>query len=430
MKKDIKVNNIFKTIVKYLVIYIIMLLIFCLAMIATYALPNKRIQGHIAESKELLLKQNSNPLFGEYIEGAKLDDSTDLLIMNTAMNKGKTSDESILVRAFENSRYTTEEGNQYISLEKTIDDNNLYNNQEYSRYWHGIQTIIRPLLLFFNYEEIRFLFMIVMFLLLLIASMYLNRNLGCLHAFSLAMAMLLVCFFIVPASLQYVGVFAITLITTIIVNIMYERNKERYYPYLFFIVGGFTTFFDLLTVPLLTLGIPLIVVVLLINKKKKNIKKSLITIIKLSLLWCISYATIFFAKWVIASIVLHRDVITVAIKNIIFRANGNEEYPVTRLGAIKENLKFIYNSVLAVICFITCIICAIKLIIYRKRIKEFKYLIPVLFISLYPYIWYFVFAGHSTIHAFFTYRLQAITIFGILCSIAELNRQNIEKGKK
>ena len=419
-----------RKLLSYVIVWIAMLIIFCVGMVLTYALPNDRIQAHIRESKEILLQSNANPLFGEYIEGASLDEFTDWIILNTAMNKGKNKDENILVRAFENSRYTTEEGNQYESLKKTLEDESLYNNQEYSRYWHGIQTIIRPLLLFFNYEEIRFLFMIMMFILLIIASIYLYRNLSFWHAISFVFAMMAVCFFIVPVSLQYVGVFAIMLVTMILVNILYEKQKQKIYPYLFFIVGGLTTFFDLLTVPLLTLGMPLIVVILLKNKEKRDIKGSIIDIIKLSLLWCISYATIFFAKWVIASIILHKDVITVAIKNIIFRTNGNAEYPVTRLGAIKENIKYLYNTVLLALAILLVILFIIKLIRNRKYIKEYKYTIPILLISLYPYIWYFVFAGHSSIHAFFTYRLQAIMIFGILCSMIGFKTQNLIKGKK
>ncbi len=88
-----------------------------------------------------------------------------------------------------------------------------------------------------------------------------------MHAMAFLFSMLAVCFFIVPSSLQYTGVFALTLLSVILVNLLYKMNKENLYSYLFFIMGGCTTFFDLLTSPLITLGIPLIIVVLLKNKK-------------------------------------------------------------------------------------------------------------------------------------------------------------------
>ena len=89
----------------YVLIFIVMLVLFCIAMLISYALPNQRIQGHIKESKDFILKSNGNPLFGKYIEGAQLDEFTDLLILNTAMNKGKEENENLLVRTFGNSRF-------------------------------------------------------------------------------------------------------------------------------------------------------------------------------------------------------------------------------------------------------------------------------------------------------------------------------------
>ena len=150
-----KTRSLIRKIASYVILFLIMIVIFCMAMIISYALPNERIQFHIRESKDVLAKAGENPFFGETIKGAQLDGYTDLLIMNTAMNKGKSEDESILIRAFENSRYSEDNVSQYDSLVKTIDNKDVYNNLEYSRYWHGIQTIVRPLLLFFNYEEKR-----------------------------------------------------------------------------------------------------------------------------------------------------------------------------------------------------------------------------------------------------------------------------------
>lgn len=403
----------------YVLIFIVMLVLFCIAMLISYALPNQRIQGHIKESKDFILKSNGNPLFGKYIEGAQLDEFTDLLILNTAMNKGKEENENLLVRTFGNSRFSEEGGNQYISIEQAMDNPDIQNNEEYPWYWHGIQAVLRPLLLFFNYEEIRFLFYMLMFLLLMIAAICISKNLSIMHAMAFLFSMLAVCFFIVPSSLQYTGVFTLTLLSVILVNLLYKMNKENLYSYLFFIMGGCTTFFDLLTSPLITLGIPLIIVVLLKNKKDCKIKESIIYIIKLSILWGISYATIFFAKWVISSIILQRNVIEVALKNIIFRVNGNDQYPAPRLGAILENLKYLYNTVLAILLIIITVIWGIIMVKNKKKPKKIKVVIPLIFITLYPYIWYFIFAGHSTIHSYFTYRIQAIAILGILCAMIE-----------
>lgn len=427
MKIDIRKMK--KQFFVYFILFISMIVIFCLGMIISYVLPNNRIQAHISEDENVLLRESGNLFFGEYIESAKLDDYTDLVIMNIAMNKGKTENESVFVRAFENSLYSEDKMTQYDIMEKTLNDKDLYNNQEYARYWHGIQTVVRPLLLFLNYEEIRYLFMLIMFILFIIAILMIYKNLSVWHALSFAFSMLAINFFIIPMSLQYTSVFAIMLVTVILVNYIYQKKKEKLLPYLFFIVGGCTTFMDLLTAPLVTLGIPLIIVTLLRNKEKSNIKDTIIQIIKFSILWTISYGVVFVAKWIIASIVLKQNIIIQAINQIIFRTNGSEEYPATPIGAILKNLKVLYNTVFLASGIIIGIIWFINLI-KRRNIKGIKGSIPLLLISIYPYVWYAVIAGHSTIHAFFTYRIQVITIFGFLCAMLECTSLSKEKCKR
>ncbi len=411
-----------KEIFTYIIVCISMILLFAIGMIISYSLPNNRIRNNIKESMEYMeyTYQNNNPIFGKYITAMQLDPFSDILILNTAVNKGKSEEESAIIRAFENSKYS-EGNNQPVSIKKILNNDELYNNEEYSRYWHGIQTVLRPLLVVFNYEEIRVLFMVIMFILLGISVVYIYKNIGILHAFAFLITMTLIGFFIISISLQYIGIFAITLISIILINVLYKKKKEYLYPYLFIIIGGCASFFDLLTVPLVTLGTPLEIIMLLRNKNNKEfkLKESLFEILKMSIIWSISYAATFVAKWIIASIVLHRDAITVAINQILFRVNGNEEYPATSLGAININLSFLNNKVYIFVMMIIIVTWILAIIKYRKKVKDLKVIITLLVLTLYPYFWYMVFAGHSTIHAWFTYRLQAISIFGLLCIIIE-----------
>ena len=83
---------------------------------------------------------------------------------------------------------------------------------------------------------------------------------------------------------------------------------------------------------------------------------------------------------------------------------------------LNPTFKILYLVLFVVISFIVWIISLIK---NRKKIKETKITIITIFIGLYPYIWYATFAGHSTIHAFFTFRLQAISILALFCTMIE-----------
>lgn len=64
-------------------------------------------------------------------------------------------------------------------LPKNVDDNALEQAMfmnGYSRYWHGYQVILRPLLLPFNYFEIRYINIFIMFALLIKAMNVIKKN--------------------------------------------------------------------------------------------------------------------------------------------------------------------------------------------------------------------------------------------------------------
>ena len=121
-----KVKSIINEVSKYILVFIVMLIIFCISMIITYSLPNESIRKNVSESLDVATKNDINPLFGEKVQGALLDEYTDLLILNTALNKGMSPNQSVLQRAFENSNYYSEI-NQTIAIKESLDNPNLYN---------------------------------------------------------------------------------------------------------------------------------------------------------------------------------------------------------------------------------------------------------------------------------------------------------------
>ena len=180
-----KIKTISKKILAYFIIYVGITILFVSLIIGAYMLPNTNIRGHIAESVALLKNEGLGyaPLFQN--ASATLDTHTDALILNIAMNKGMKEGESDIKRAVENSFYEDETKAGVSSLEKNISDG-IINNHEYSRYWHGIQVIIRPLLMFFNYSEIRYIFMLMTFILLGVAFSMIGKQLGTKYSIAFA----------------------------------------------------------------------------------------------------------------------------------------------------------------------------------------------------------------------------------------------------
>lgn len=405
-------KKIAKKVLIFILLYLILCVSFVILMLATYMLPNYNIRGHIEESVKQLKDESTGyiPFFNQ--GGATLDTHTDALMLNIAANKGMNENQSDIEKSMENSFY--DEGVMTEALNKSIHSDN-YNNHEYSRYWHGVQVFLRPMLMFFNYTEIRYILMVVFLALLGIAFSMIGNQLGRRYVIAFAITISFMYAIIIPASLQYSCMFIVMLISMISTLLLYKTEKEKFLPYLFFIIGALSTFFDLLTYPLVTLGIPLVLTILLENRKNSKLSKLFGITIELGILWTLGYGLLFATKWVVASLILHKNAIYIALDALIFRVNGNEQYPVTRMGVLKNNFNCFFVPIAKYIMIASTVLWIGMLIFYRKKFSEIKVVLPLLFIAIFPYLWYIVFAGHSSIHFWFTYRIQAITVFAILC---------------
>ena len=404
-----------KKFLNYVLVYISLILLFSVLMIITYCLPNGRIRYHVAESIPLLESEGNgyNAFFDQ--PGSLLDVDTDTLILNAAMNKGMNN--SCIKNAFENSFYADFK-NTGVNLLKEAVNENVVNNYEYSRYWHGIQIFIRPLLMFFNYSEIRYILMLVIFVLLGIVFSLLSKELGMSYSIIFAITISFMYIVLIPVSLQYSSIFIVSLFSIIATILLYKFKKDEYFGILFFVIGAVSTFFDLLTYPLVTLGFPVVIAALLQNSKENSLIKQMLNILKYGVLWALGYSLTFFAKWIVASIVLNKDVITSSINQLLFRVNGNEVYTVSRLDTLKGNFNTFFVPIAKFVMICLGMIWIILYNFIRKDIKECKCVISLLCIAIVPYMWYLVFAGHSSIHSWFTNRIQAVTVFAILSAMA------------
>lgn len=106
----------------------------------------------------------------------------------------------------------------------------------------------------------------------------------------------------------------------------------------FLVIGSVTAFMDLLTEPLVTLGIPLAVYFLLTEKKNKMIKENIITFIKLCVCWAIGYGSTWATKWIITSIICNRSMIQNAIIQAKYRT---ENQSISYVKVLERNLSFL-----------------------------------------------------------------------------------------
>ena len=310
-------------------------------------------------------------------------------------------------------------------------ENNKEPNTQYLRYWNGCMLILRPLLTILNMEQIYLINKLILAMLLLILFIMLLKRSKKL-AFIFMLALILVSSWYVPFCIEYSVTFYIMIITSIIAIKMDEEKNDDSLFKLFLITGIVTTFFDFLTTELLTIFIPLIIILVLRKERNRldNSKATFIFFIKAVVLWFIGYCGMWFAKWILASIILKINAFDYVKDNFLLRINGlqgasSHKYlyghviernfyaiPVLYYINTKFYKWYVKTSVIIIITFLLLFINWKELV--KKRIIWILGLIGIT-----PYIRYLVLANHSYRHAMFTFREQILTIIVALYIIVD-----------
>lgn len=416
--------------------YCILVITFLVIMSLSYSIPNKRISLHVEDSVNQLEIEGVYPSVFFNTRASRLDNYTDSIMLNIAAH----ADNSSPIKSSMKNPYRLAkepgENSRVDDLKIAMESKEKSEEVTYSRYWHGYLGILRPLLFVFDYTEIRFLNMCVLYMLFLIVNMLLKKELGIGFMISFFFTMMLSMFIIVPMSLQFSSMFYVMLIAMIFVLIKYkEINHKKWGACLFFIIGGATSFLDFLTAPLITLGIPLITYIMLTQDNNKTFIINTIEIIKNCVSWGVGYISIWVSKWIFGSLITGENLFLEAAGRVAMRTSSDMGDGVSFriLDVLKSNFNMMINenSIHLLILLLLCY--AILAVVFSKNIKDILKVSPVLAVGIIPVVWYCLTLNHSGIHFWFTYRNLSICIFsmlGFLSYSIDMKRLNIKFGFK
>lgn len=375
-----------------------------LLLVLAYSLPvNPDIRD---ASYEILEKEGwyprasiTAPALAEYFHSFYpdvLDNSSDKIMLYTAMD---ASEGNPLVRAM----------NSYSEY-----------SGAYNYYWHGYVSILRPLFLFLDFSELRFLNGACQLLLVILMMYTVGRAKGIRYIMMLLTSYLLLNPGAVSKGLQFSWVFYIAWGCALILvrKKDYFSEKTRYL-YLFIAAGFCTSYFDLLTYPLAAWGFPL-VWLLVTDDKARNGVEWVKRVVISGIGWIAGYAVMWMAKWVLASWVLGTNVFETAMDEVFFRSGIPEEGAdslADRLNAIAINWKHysykLYAAVL-LLWLIWWILGSIKKG-WNRSGKGCAYFLTATSSAA----WYFVLSNHTSIHHFFTYRIFSVSILAFLALVLD-----------
>ena len=445
-------------------IFLLMTALLTAALAGAARIPKSAIRENMEESAEFL---SANPRFYYLVPGIESSERhlyADCITLNIAWNY----DEKAPLRSVMEAKYYTSTEDVNKSLRASVRDD-LPGNKEYLRYWHGSAGAIRFLHLFWNVKQIYLfhgLLMAVLFLWLIriLWKAAMKAEAGCL-----VISMILVSAWFVPFCLEYTWTFLCMLAASIVGVKLAMKSKWQYVPVFFLVTGMVTVFLDFLSAETLSLVIPLLLMLRVRQREEVEVgndagrarvldseaivepaqqslqaavdvpagstpvsvptqapqqKRRLLFPLSACGAWLIGFLGMWAVKWVIASAVLHENVmplVTGHIEERIGRGNDSLSLIPYMFGAVGRNLRCLFpleygiagaGAVLLVLLLFLIIPVARDRIRIRPAIN-WKRVLLYAAIGCIPIIRFMVLHNHSWYHQSFTYRALAGTALAV-----------------
>ena len=277
----------------------------------------------------------------------------------------------------------------------------------YSRYWHGNQAILKPLLCIMPIKGIRILNVALLSLLWLSLLIAMWQRVGKTDALIVMGSLAVVMVPSVPLCLNYVSTFYIALVASLFI-LLWKPTTEQFRgtDVFFYFIGAMTTFLDLLTTPLIAMAIPLVVYMLY-----RRPEQTWRTVILLSLAWLLGYASLWVTKWGLAALITGHASWQDAMGAITQRTVGHGEQDYM-LWCLRKTL-------VALAAFLTL---GAGLVFLSKHPKEhWCHHGWMLLIALSSFVWALVLLEHTWHHLHFTWRTFVVSLIGIALFIRYSN---------
>lgn len=408
-----------------------------LLLAAAAFLPQYLIQTHIVESIDLVYQDVANSYAFDGSQASRMDVVTDVMMLRTSLATNDRYLGSILT----NPVYT------YEGLTEWVDVDELLANQAYdmpaddvwfySRYWMGFRVLLRLALTVFNYAQIKRYLAVVFFTLFLAAVCSLAKHTESKTAFLFALSVILVRPYVMATSMQYTCCFLIAFLAMLLVPWIYRHGK---WEALFFMeIGMLTMYFDFYTVPLITVGFPLLYLCLLSRKEQQVV--SVKRLFRNLGIWAAGYGLMWVAKLVLTTVLTSENALQQGLQSFAGRVGIQKDAELEQFYSLEfamERLQeTIFSDDVGTVIYLLCaaVILAVviwKLLKNRPSGEVFRDSDPFLVLALLPLVWFVITKQPIAIHAFFQYRTIALTHWAagvFLCTLLTAPKRELTKTK-
>jgi len=418
-----KQNVLGKKIAIFILILIVGIVLGTIAMTLVYMLPTERMDKNVRSSIDIMYTELVYPQQVMGYKSSQLDNETDSVMLLSAIFDDTKS--SPLEQAMKVERVvypSTQIAGTTGSLVAYAWENQLPTDTvEYSRYWHGYMLWLKPLLLLLDYADIRMLnMMLQLFLLIVLIKKFIDKGMK-EYLLPFSMALIVVNPVATAMSMQFSSIYYLVLISMLMILTYHEKWRSRqWYPYVFFILGMGTAFFDFLTYPMAALCMPLL---LLLAMNEKEWKEKIVETIILGICFGTGYVGMWAGKWLVCSVVvMDTNVLTKVIKQFTLHTGTTQDARgiIYKLEAIWKNVSVLLKWPY-LIFFASVIMFYLRSVNWKNIGKNIQDSIPFLCVGLVPVAWIFFTSSHAYVCYWYTYRGMMSSVFAAFCILYKLS---------
>ena len=400
---------------------------------AVYALPLGNIQQNVLQSAKTVESEGSYPFLYSNWRSMRLDNFTDsIMLLMAAYPEDRGLIQDAMLSTY--TRYADCDPAEGLVKWSTGEQAGI-ETHSYSRYWHGYLVWLKPLLEIMEYRQIRILNTVLQILLVLAVTGAMFRK----GYKRLILPFLIMYLFLTPVALfqsfQFSWIFYVMAVSSLVLLLRFESMQKRRSFYLLFLVTGMaTSYVDFLTYPLITLGVPLVIYLVLRNRR--TMWRGVADVVAMALVWGIGYVGMWAGKWLLCTLLTDSNVLLSVGENLTARMSftyveaaldyAEENFNV--IDIIKRNIEA-YNQWLYMGPFLLSFfgyalfygrerLCVHSRILVVNTTWLSASLIPLLLVALSPFAWFFVASNHTYIHYWYAHRTLAVSAFAALAVFA------------
>lgn len=395
---------------KYAVAFSVSVILALILLLLAVFMPQERILGNLWESIDYLRAEGLYPHLADYRDSTRLDNYTDAMMLLESAVTNRHYPGSVLT----NPVYRYEEAGENVIelLGSYLNGAPQDSTDFYVRYWMGFRVWLRGALTFLNYFQIRRYLAVGFFALFTAVICNIAGHVDGKLAFAFALSVILVRPYVIVNSMQYCCCFYIMFAAMLLAPRI--RRHPSWRGIFFMEIGIVTMYIDFYTVPLITLGFPL--VYLCAMERRDGEVLSWKRIGKDIGLWFGGYVLMWLAKLGLTTALTSVNALENGLASLMGRLGvtqtpGLEEYYSLEL-AMERLQAAIFCDPEGKVIFLgaVAIVAAVVMArMVRGKTSGVKELLPLLVIAALPFAWFLATVQPIVLHHYFQYRIIALT---------------------